>query len=573
MPRGGRRGHPPARAQRRRLQHAVDRALRARSSTRSGASATASSSRRPAAPSACRSTSAPARSPASPRWPRSTAASINFGDDVFVNSRPDIRDLAARIRAAGAVAELECYEVGHVEEALALAAEGAIAAPLHFQFVLGVKGAIGAREEVMGWMRSLLPAGATWGVAAVGRSQRPMTELAMRLGGHARVGLEDNIYLAKGVLSPRAARRSSRALRPTPARSGASRPTRPAPARSWGSTALPTRRARASAKGSSMVATFTFVADTITPVRAYAALRRAAGERRVVPARERRRGRALGALLDPRLSPAPRDDSARERAVGRRRRRAGEGARRGDGSARGGARDVRARAEPRRRNPAARFAQTYVGYLAWDLVHSIEKVPGWGPRRDRAARLASSAGPRSSSSTACRTRSRSRPTTRRTSSERASTSKTRRRSPPLALPDRARLPRGRHGQRGRRDVRGQGAARAGVHRRGRRVPDRRGADVPRPARDGATRSTSTARCACSTRARTCTSSICRRRRASATRTQIAGASPETMVHLESRTDDACGRSPGRRAARQDAPRRTRRSSASCWPIRRSAPST
>jgi 3-keto-5-aminohexanoate cleavage enzyme len=128
--------------------------------------------------------------------------SVNFGSDVFINSRADIRGLAARIRKAGAVAELECYEVGHVEEALALADEGAIAAPLHFQFVLGIKGAIGAREEVVGWMRSLLPAGATWGVAAVGRSQRPMTELAMRLGGHARVGLEDNIYLAKGVLSP-----------------------------------------------------------------------------------------------------------------------------------------------------------------------------------------------------------------------------------------------------------------------------------------------------------------------------------------------------------------------------------
>jgi 3-keto-5-aminohexanoate cleavage enzyme len=127
--------------------------------------------------------------------------SINFGDDVFINSRGDIRAMAAKIRAAGAVPELECYEVGHVEEALALAAEGVILAPLHFQFVLGVKGAIGAREEVVAWMRSLLPGGATWGVAALGRAQQPMTELAMRLGGHARVGLEDNIYLSRGVLA------------------------------------------------------------------------------------------------------------------------------------------------------------------------------------------------------------------------------------------------------------------------------------------------------------------------------------------------------------------------------------
>jgi 3-keto-5-aminohexanoate cleavage enzyme len=126
---------------------------------------------------------------------------LNFGDDVFVNKRPDIRHLAKRIREAGSVAELECYEVGHVEEALALAKEGTLQGPLHFQFVLGVPGGLGAREEHVEYMRRLLPEGATWGVAAVGRHQQPMTELAMRLGGHARVGLEDNIYLSKGVLA------------------------------------------------------------------------------------------------------------------------------------------------------------------------------------------------------------------------------------------------------------------------------------------------------------------------------------------------------------------------------------
>jgi 3-keto-5-aminohexanoate cleavage enzyme len=126
---------------------------------------------------------------------------LNFGDDVFVNTRPLIRDLAARIRAAGSVIELECYEVGHVDEALALFAEGRIVAPLHFQFVLGVAGGIGAREDVLRFLASQVPVGATWGVAAVGRHQRPMTELAIRLGGHARVGLEDNVYLEKGVLS------------------------------------------------------------------------------------------------------------------------------------------------------------------------------------------------------------------------------------------------------------------------------------------------------------------------------------------------------------------------------------
>lgn len=126
---------------------------------------------------------------------------LNFGDDVFVNTRPQIRDLAARLRTSGAVAELECYEVGHVEEALALADKGIVDKPLHFQFVMGVPGGIGANESNLRHMIGLLPKDASWAVAATGRHQQPMTELAMRLGGHARVGLEDNIYLSKGVLS------------------------------------------------------------------------------------------------------------------------------------------------------------------------------------------------------------------------------------------------------------------------------------------------------------------------------------------------------------------------------------
>jgi len=126
---------------------------------------------------------------------------LNFGNDVFVNTRDQIRDLARRIREAGSMPELECYEVGHIDEALILAGEGLLAPPLHFQFVLGVPGGIGAREPIIQFMAAQIPRGSTWGVAAVGRHQKPMTEAALRLGGHARVGLEDNIYLSKGVLA------------------------------------------------------------------------------------------------------------------------------------------------------------------------------------------------------------------------------------------------------------------------------------------------------------------------------------------------------------------------------------
>jgi 3-keto-5-aminohexanoate cleavage enzyme len=127
--------------------------------------------------------------------------SLNFGDDVFVNTRPQIRTIAERIRTSGSVPELECYEVGHVHEALNLYRQGLLGAPLHFQFVLGVPGGIPAREDVLAFLVGLLPQETTWACAAVGKHQRPMTELAIRWGGHARVGLEDNIYLERGILA------------------------------------------------------------------------------------------------------------------------------------------------------------------------------------------------------------------------------------------------------------------------------------------------------------------------------------------------------------------------------------
>ncbi len=130
--------------------------------------------------------------------------SINFGDDVFVNTRREIRDVAARIGEAGAIAECECYEVGHLDEALTLVKENRLAPPLHVQFVMGVPGAMAPRESLLRFLVGELETSGvphSWAVAAVGRHQRPMTELAMRLGGHARVGLEDNLYLDKGVLA------------------------------------------------------------------------------------------------------------------------------------------------------------------------------------------------------------------------------------------------------------------------------------------------------------------------------------------------------------------------------------
>jgi 3-keto-5-aminohexanoate cleavage enzyme len=129
------------------------------------------------------------------------AGSLNFGDDVFMNPFPMVREFARRMRERGIVPELECYDAGHVESCVALAKEGVIEMPAHFDFVLGVRGGLGASEENLGFLLGKLPQGCTFSVAGIGRHQLPMAELSLRLGGHARCGLEDNVYLSKGVLA------------------------------------------------------------------------------------------------------------------------------------------------------------------------------------------------------------------------------------------------------------------------------------------------------------------------------------------------------------------------------------
>lgn len=155
--------------------------------------------------------------------------SVNFGDEIFENSRPQMRMIAERIKQAGVVPELEVYEVGHLDNAMALAKEGLISAPFHIQFVLGIAGAVGARPEVLRFLVSQLPKDSTWGVAAVGRHQMPMAELASELLGNVRVGLEDNIYIEKGVLSEGSAPLVARAV--TIARSRGREPVSTARAR------------------------------------------------------------------------------------------------------------------------------------------------------------------------------------------------------------------------------------------------------------------------------------------------------------------------------------------------------
>lgn len=130
-----------------------------------------------------------------------TTGTVNFGEDVFWNPRSLVRDIAKRIQAIGLKPEIECFDVGMIDESRYLNKEGLVAFPAHYDFVMGVPGGIGPDVRALDFMRSYLPEGSTWTVAAMGRHQLPFVELAAERGGNSRVGLEDNIYLSKGVLA------------------------------------------------------------------------------------------------------------------------------------------------------------------------------------------------------------------------------------------------------------------------------------------------------------------------------------------------------------------------------------
>jgi 3-keto-5-aminohexanoate cleavage enzyme len=130
-----------------------------------------------------------------------TCGTVNFGEDVFENSFPIMRGIAAAMQRYGVTPELEIFDAGHLSNAKRLAAEGVLHFPQHVDFVLGVPGALEASAEALLDCVRALPAGCTWSVAAVGRMQLPMATIAVAMGGHVRVGLEDNIWYSKGKLA------------------------------------------------------------------------------------------------------------------------------------------------------------------------------------------------------------------------------------------------------------------------------------------------------------------------------------------------------------------------------------
>ncbi len=131
---------------------------------------------------------------------------LNFGDGdtTYVGTPEMLRKGAKRIQELGVKPELECFDSGHVWMANNLYEEGLIDGKPMYQLCLGIPYGAPASTEAMLTMRNMLPRDAVWAGFAIGRNQMPFVAQAALLGGHVRVGLEDNLWLDKGVYASNA---------------------------------------------------------------------------------------------------------------------------------------------------------------------------------------------------------------------------------------------------------------------------------------------------------------------------------------------------------------------------------
>ena len=126
---------------------------------------------------------------------------LNFADGVYVSTAGYLRIMAAKIKALGVKPELECFDTGHVRLARALIDAGLVEDPPLFQICLGIPWGAPADTAAMKTMVDMLPEGAVWAGFGISAMEMPMVAQAMLLGGHVRVGLEDNLYLERGVFA------------------------------------------------------------------------------------------------------------------------------------------------------------------------------------------------------------------------------------------------------------------------------------------------------------------------------------------------------------------------------------
>lgn len=126
----------------------------------------------------------------------------NFGDEVFENTIPMMRDFGRRMMENNIKPEYECFEMGHIDTVLNLVRKGELpGAPMQFNFVLGVPGCTTATVPNLCWLAAAIPPGSTWTATGIGRHAFTLAAAAIVMGGNVRVGFEDNLYLERGVLA------------------------------------------------------------------------------------------------------------------------------------------------------------------------------------------------------------------------------------------------------------------------------------------------------------------------------------------------------------------------------------
>ena len=127
--------------------------------------------------------------------------SVNFGDGVFLNRPEEMEQFLRAMQQHGVKPELELFDAGMLATVQRWLKKGLLQGPQHLDFVLGIPGGLPGTPEALMYLKAQLPAQCSWTVAGIGAAQLPLATLAIVLGGHVRVGFEDNVYFRKGELA------------------------------------------------------------------------------------------------------------------------------------------------------------------------------------------------------------------------------------------------------------------------------------------------------------------------------------------------------------------------------------
>ena len=128
-----------------------------------------------------------------------TTGSNNMPGIIYGNSPQFIEHLAGVYHSTGVVPEIEVFETGMIANALFMVKKGLLQLPLHFDFVMGVPGSMPASVKNLLFLSESIPADCTWTVAGIGKAEIMLSTAAILLGGHVRVGLEDNLFMPDGT--------------------------------------------------------------------------------------------------------------------------------------------------------------------------------------------------------------------------------------------------------------------------------------------------------------------------------------------------------------------------------------